>query len=99
MTRKPTAFNLDEVRFEPEDIYPNAIDEALPAVASQAGGVRSRRNGRRWLGVLVAASERGLLELPEALDRLMATNFHVSSRLVRLLLDRDSRRLKSDGRT
>lgn len=55
MTRKPTAFNLDEVRFEAEDIYPNAIDEALPAVASQAGGVRSRRNGRRWLGVLVAA--------------------------------------------
>jgi putative membrane protein len=54
VTRKPTAFNLDEVRFEPEDIYPPPTDEtAVPA--DQAARAVGKRSGKRWLGLLVAA--------------------------------------------
>ncbi len=71
------------------------IDEESGREEATLRGIRTTGT----LGVLDAAAERGLLELPEALDRLLATNFHVSSRLVRLLLDRDSRRPKPGRRT
>jgi predicted nucleic acid-binding protein len=44
------------------------------------------------LGVLDAAAGKGLLNLPAALQRLQSTNFHVNSRLIQFLLDRDDRR-------
>lgn len=40
------------------------------------------------LGVLAAAQERGLVDLAEAIDRLRQTNFHVSPKLLAMLLER-----------
>jgi predicted nucleic acid-binding protein len=44
------------------------------------------------LGVLDAAAEAGLLDLPQALEALLGTNFHVSPKIIRRLLDGDLRR-------
>lgn len=41
------------------------------------------------LGVLEAATRRGLLDLPRAVDRLRKTNFRVSPALLRSLLERN----------
>ena len=40
------------------------------------------------LGVLAAAHERGLVDLAEAIDRLRQTNFHVSPKLLAMILER-----------
>jgi predicted nucleic acid-binding protein len=44
------------------------------------------------LGILNRAAERGLLELPDALGRLQATNFYLPAALVREMLVRDAAR-------
>lgn len=44
------------------------------------------------LGILDEAAARGLLELPAALMRLQATNFHVTREMVQALLARDTAR-------
>lgn len=44
------------------------------------------------LGVLESASLRGLVDLPEAITRLLATNFRVAQRLIDDLLARDAGR-------
>jgi predicted nucleic acid-binding protein len=46
------------------------------------------------LGVLDAAAEAGLLDLPSALARLRETSFYVTPALLRRLLDRDAARLQ-----
>ncbi len=43
------------------------------------------------LGVLAAASQRGLIDLPEAVDRLRQTSFRASPRLLKDLLERYAR--------
>lgn len=56
MTRRPTAFNLDEVRFEAEELYPEASAEEAAAMAGGAAvALQPQKPGRRWLGVLFAA--------------------------------------------
>lgn len=40
------------------------------------------------LGVLASAHERGLVDLAEAIDRLRQTNFHVSPKLLSMILER-----------
>jgi len=44
------------------------------------------------LAVLEQAATRGLLDLPETLDRLQQTTFRISPRLVRAALERDALR-------
>ena len=44
------------------------------------------------LGVLESAAIRGLLQLPEALSRLLETNFYVAPSLIDDLLERDATR-------
>lgn len=44
------------------------------------------------LGILDEAATRGLLDLPAALMRLQATNFHVTLEMVQALLARDTAR-------
>ena len=55
-----------------------------------------RRNIRTTgtLGVLDDAAARGLVDLPEALARLRATNFRATESLLRWFLDRDAQRRK-----
>jgi len=50
----------------------------------------SRRNLRviGTLGVLAQAAEQGLIVLPQAVDRLRQTNFHVAPELLQALLNR-----------
>ncbi len=48
MTRKPAAFDLDEVRFEADDLYPAERTET-------AVGPLKRRSRRHWVAVLFAA--------------------------------------------
>jgi putative membrane protein len=48
MTRKPAAFDLDEVRYEPEDLYPSGEPGAVPSV-------QSRPRKRRWAAAFVSA--------------------------------------------
>ena len=74
MSRRPTAFTLDEVRYEPEELYPaeTASPDAAAAVA-----VRPRRRGRaHWVATLVVALV-GLaaLGLGLSLDRLVRDLF------------------------
>jgi predicted nucleic acid-binding protein len=40
------------------------------------------------LGVLAAAAEKGWLDLPDVINRLQQTNFHVSPQLLKILLER-----------
>jgi predicted nucleic acid-binding protein len=44
------------------------------------------------LGILDDAAEKGLLELPAAIDRLKQTSFRFPTELVRILLERDATR-------
>jgi putative membrane protein len=48
--RRPTAFSLDEVRYEPEELYP--VEE--PAAEATPAPVKAKRRGP-WLGLLAAA--------------------------------------------
>ena len=50
------------------------------------------------LGVLADAAAEGLLDLPDAISRLRATNFHVSERLLLRLLDLDALRTRKRTR-
>ena len=70
--RRPTAFNLDEVRYEPEDLYP----EALTGEAEAAAVVPRKRRSGRWLALLATAIG-GLLSLALglAVDRLVRDLF------------------------
>jgi predicted nucleic acid-binding protein len=47
------------------------------------------------LGILAEAARRNLLDLPQALAALQATNFHVAPDLIELLLANDAKRRKS----
>jgi putative membrane protein len=68
MTRKPAAFDLDEVRYEPEDLYPPEDTEGVVPVPAP------RR--RRWLALLLSAIA-GLiaLALGFAVDALVRNLF------------------------
>lgn len=77
MSRRPTAFNLDEVRYEAEDLYPDAAreeDEALRQNLSVA--VKPATRGRRWLGILFSAlSGLVLLAIGIGVDNLIRELF------------------------
>jgi putative membrane protein len=60
--RKPTAFDLGEVRYEPEELYPDAADEAAALAEGAAVPVELKKRHGRWLGVFLAALA-GLLAL------------------------------------
>ncbi len=53
--RRPAAFNLNEVRFEPEDIYPELKDDADSEADAPVPAPRKRAS-HRWLGALAAAA-------------------------------------------
>jgi putative membrane protein len=56
MTRKPTAFDLGEVRYEPDELYPEAAAGEDAALAEGASvPVRPKMRGGRWLSLLLAA--------------------------------------------
>lgn len=56
MTRKPTAFDLGEVRFEPDELYPDGAAEEADALAEGAAvPMESKRPRGRWLGLFLAA--------------------------------------------
>ncbi len=68
--RRPTAFSLDEVRYEPEELYP--VEEPAPAAALPA---RPKRRGP-WLGLLLAAlGGLGSLALGLAINSLVRDLF------------------------
>ena len=69
------------------------IDETSGREAAQRHSIRTTGT----LGVLDAASGGGLLDLPLAVEALLETNFHVSPKIIRPLLDGDLRR-KRPGR-
>jgi putative membrane protein len=50
MSRRPAAFDLDEVRFEPDELYP--ADEGTTPLAA----LPSPKARRRWLGLLLSAA-------------------------------------------
>lgn len=77
MSRKPTVFNLDEVRFEPEELYPEARAEEGAALRRHAAQPinASKRKGR-WAGLLFAAvSGLVVLGLGLAVDNLVRDLF------------------------
>jgi putative membrane protein len=76
-TRRPTAFDLDEVRFEAEDLYPEAAAEEVAAMErGVAVGVKPPRQGRRWLGLFFAAlSGLVALGIGVAVDNLIRDLF------------------------
>ena len=65
------------------------LNADLVVIDERAG----RREARRWnlavtgtLGVLLAAADRGFIDLAQALERLQRTNFHMSPKLRAALL-------------
>jgi putative membrane protein len=77
MSRRPTAFNLDEVRFEPEDLYPEADTEENAALERGVSiAIQPLKRGRRWLSMFFAALG-GLLALAVglAIDNLIRDLF------------------------
>ncbi|MEJ0013317.1 MAG: TIGR01620 family protein [Bauldia sp.] len=62
MTRRPTSFNLDEVRFEAEDLYPGAEAEENAALEKGLAVAVAPLKPRRWLNVFFAAAG-GLIAL------------------------------------
>jgi len=64
------------------------IDEWAGRTAAQSQGLHVIGT----LGVLVQASERGLLELKQTLDRLALTSFRIDKHLIARLLAQHSRR-------
>jgi putative membrane protein len=56
MTRRPTSFNLDEVRYEPEDIYPGPESEETAALEKGLAVAVAPLKPRRWLGVFLGAA-------------------------------------------
>jgi putative membrane protein len=63
MTRKPVAFDLSEVRYEPDELYPEAEREEDTALERGASvPVEPRKRGRRWLGIFLSAA-LGLIAL------------------------------------
>ncbi len=94
MTRRPTAFNLDEVRFEPEELYPEADAAEQAALDGAVVPVEPRRRGRVWLGVFLAAvAVLILLAVGVGVDNLIRSLFDRSDILG--WLARWSRRLPS----
>lgn len=76
MTRRPTAFNLDEVRFEPEDIYPSAEAEEAAALERGLRVPVQLKKSRRWLGVFFsAAGGLILLAIGIGIDNLVRSLF------------------------
>ncbi len=49
------------------------------------------------VGVLEHASTVGFLDLPEALKKLLSTNFRISAEVIREMLDRDAARRRAGG--
>ena len=71
--RRPTAFTLDEVRYEPEELYP--VEEPAPAADGAPAAVKPRRRGH-WLGLLTAAlGGLASLAIGLAIDRLVRDLF------------------------
>jgi len=64
------------------------VDERAGAAAARAKGLTVMGT----LGVLDRAAQRGLLNLPDAIAALQATNFHVRRDLLDMLLARDQAR-------
>ena len=52
--RRPAAFSLEEVRYEPADLYPGEAEE-LAALEATATATAPAPRGRRWLGLFFAA--------------------------------------------
>jgi predicted nucleic acid-binding protein len=72
-----------------------AIGADVPLIDERHGRRAARSLSLRTLGtlsILDEAAARGLLELPAALTRLQATNFHVTREMVQALLARDTAR-------
>ena len=59
------------------------VDDRAGVAAARARGVQAFGT----LGLLQRAARRGLLDLPRAIARLAATNFHVRQELLDMLLD------------
>lgn len=56
MSRKPTAFDLTEVRYEPDELYPDARAEEEAALKSGLSvPVTAKRRGGPWLRVFLTA--------------------------------------------
>lgn len=74
--------------------------DALLLIDESAGRREALRRGIRntgTLGVLRRAAIEHLLDLTSALDRLLATDFRVSTSLVSDLLAEDADRKRQDG--
>ena len=70
--RRPTAFTLDEVRYEPEELYP--AEDPAPAGGAPLPAPRKRRG--HWLGLLLSAlGGLAALALGLAIDRLVRDLF------------------------
>lgn len=72
--------------------------EAQRLLIDDLDGRREAENRRipviGTLGILAEAARRNLLDLPEALTALQATNFHAAPALIKLLLTNEANRRK-----
>jgi predicted nucleic acid-binding protein len=92
--RKPSLMDLDEGEVSAIALA-ELETEVLLLIDDSAGRLEASRRGipnTGTLGVLRAGAIEHLVDLPSALDRLLATNFRVSTTLVGELLAEDLHR-------
>ena len=77
MSRRPTAFDLGDIRYEPEELYPEAKSEEEAALMRGAAvALDTRGRSRRWLTVLFAGlAGLILLAIGVAIDNLVRELF------------------------
>ena len=75
--RKPTAFDLSEVRYEADELYPEAEREEDAALEKGVSvPVQPKRRGRKWFGIfLSAAAGLIVLGIGLAIDNLVRNLF------------------------
>ncbi|MEX0853811.1 MAG: TIGR01620 family protein [Bauldia sp.] len=76
--RRPTAFSLDEVRYEPEDLYPPEPEPGDLATLEPAASAPSAAGHKsRWLGLFfLALGGLIVLAIGIAVDNLVSDLFH-----------------------
>jgi predicted nucleic acid-binding protein len=91
MRKPPTWVEIRPVPSDAISMISDDLDADLLLIDEAAGRAEAKRRHLRvtgTLGVLRAGAEQGLVNVPELLERLRATSFHLDETLLNAVFDR-----------